>query len=483
MVRRAYQTRKIEEIFDHNNEVNFIVNNDEGYGGFDDQASVVIQVPKSRPYANAKHTGTEVMLAGGIVIVVFLLGSVFFARALMGPLSQTAIAIVENVTDGLILIDSNDKIERFNPSCEQIFGYRASKVIGKPTTILMSAGMAERHNGSLSRYIRGEGCGFVGNTVEVEGKTKDGRLIPIELSVNALNLNGRIKFSGVTRDISEQREVERVKTEFVSTVSHELRTPLTSIRGLLGLVGKMIPNRLPSSLYQMISLAQKNTDRLIVLVNDILDFEKLTSQKVSYDLETVEVAGEIALAAELISGYADQFSVTVKTEEPETRQHVYVDVSRFQKIMANLLSNAVKFSPTDGTVILRRRRRTGAYAFPSRIIASAFPWNSRSTSSPRSSRPTAPRPARSAEQGSACRLPRSSSKAWAGKSGSTAKRGKARPSGSHCPQQKPLRPAARSSARARIPAFSACTLKTIRISQTSWPKPSRTPSCCTMPPI
>ncbi len=353
IIRHALEITDAEMAVENDRMISYIVNDDDGYGGFDTRVSIIVQVPTDKLYAKANQIGSEVFAAGLSVVFAFIVGSIFFARALMKPLSQTAIAIVENVADGLILIDAGGRVERFNPSCERMFGYRAGEVVGKPVDMLIDLQDNEDFMSEIAAHAHQE-QGY-GNTFEVEGRTRNGLNLPLELSVNELNLNGKIKYSGVMRDISERREMERVKTEFISTVSHELRTPLTSIRGSLGLIDNMLPSGLPNPAYHMISLAQKNTNRLISLVNDILDFEKLSSQEVKYELTTVNLNAELAQAADLINGYADEFSIKVKTELPDAQFHVRVDVRRFQQIIANLLSNAVKFSRKQGTVVLRAR--------------------------------------------------------------------------------------------------------------------------------
>ncbi len=351
IVTQALKTTQPELGVESDHMMSYIVNDDDGYGSFDARVSIIVQVPSEKLFAKANKIGSEVFAAGIGVVFAFVLGSVFFARSLMKPLSQTAIAIVENVADGLIVIDAGGRIERFNPSCERMFGYKAEEVVGQHMGMLVAEGAGEEFRGEFITHA-GQSQSH-GNTFEVEARTKSGAPLPLELSVNEFNLNGKVKYSAVMRDISERREVERVKAEFISTVSHELRTPLTSIRGSLGLIDNMLPSDLPNPAYQMISLAQKNTNRLISLVNDILDFEKLTSEEVTYEMTVVDLNAELIQAAELINGYADEFSIKIKTELPATTLQVEVDVRRFQQIIANLLSNAVKFSHKKGTVILR----------------------------------------------------------------------------------------------------------------------------------
>ncbi|MFY0565227.1 ATP-binding protein [Archangium lansingense] len=168
---------------------------------------------------------------------------------------------------------------------------------------------------------------------------------------------------GVARDVTEQkrleaerRQVERMKSEFVSTVSHELRTPLTSIRGSLGLLEGGILGELPPQAQDMVRIARTNTERLIRLINDILDLEKMESGKLDFHLESLELSALLAQAVEAHHGYAEECGATVElaVEAPEAR--AMVDGDRLLQVMANLLSNALKFSPRGERVTLRLAR-------------------------------------------------------------------------------------------------------------------------------
>jgi PAS domain S-box-containing protein len=168
---------------------------------------------------------------------------------------------------------------------------------------------------------------------------------------------------GVARDITEQkrleaerREVEQMKSEFVSTVSHELRTPLTSIRGALGLLSGGVAGPLPSLAGEMIDIAHKNSERLIRLINDILDLEKMESGKLDFQLEPLELGPLLTQAAEAHQGYAQQYAVTVETVVDAPGARALVDADRFLQVLANLLSNALKFSPSGERVTLRLER-------------------------------------------------------------------------------------------------------------------------------
>ena len=165
----------------------------------------------------------------------------------------------------------------------------------------------------------------------------------------------------IVRDITERLTVDRMKDEFVSVVSHELRTPLTSIRGSLGLIAGGVMGPLPEKAQYMVEIAVNNTDRLIRLINDILDIERMESGKITME-RTVWDTGEVmAQAAELMDDLARKAGVTLSVSSESVQ--VWADPDRIVQTLANLLSNAIKFSPRFGTVWLAARRREDQVLF------------------------------------------------------------------------------------------------------------------------
>ncbi|QSQ21631.1 GAF domain-containing sensor histidine kinase [Pyxidicoccus parkwayensis] len=155
-------------------------------------------------------------------------------------------------------------------------------------------------------------------------------------------------------------EQQRLKNEFVSTVSHELRTPLTSIRGSLGLLAGGVAGPLSEPVAEMVGIAHKNSDRLIRLINDILDLDKMEAGKLDLHLETAELAPLLLHAADAHRGYASEYGVRVEVELEAPGARARVDADRLAQVLANLLSNALKFSPRGEAVTLRLVRRDGA---------------------------------------------------------------------------------------------------------------------------
>jgi PAS domain S-box-containing protein len=162
----------------------------------------------------------------------------------------------------------------------------------------------------------------------------------------------------IVRDITERKNMERMKNEFVSTVSHELRTPLTSIRGALGLILGGIVGEVSPKALTMVEIASKNSERLIRLINDILDIDKIESGKMIFDLQPVELTPLLEHVIDINRAYGQQFDITFALESTITGAWVYADSDRLIQALTNLLSNAAKFSSL-GTQVLVSLARHG----------------------------------------------------------------------------------------------------------------------------
>ena len=162
---------------------------------------------------------------------------------------------------------------------------------------------------------------------------------------------GGVEWHGFMSDISERKRVENLKAEFVSTVSHELRTPLTAIAGALGLVINGALGEVPEPLQEMLRIAEQNSQRLTLLINDLLDMEKLNAGKLVFELRRQPLKPLLEEALDSNRAYAERFAVTLQLRGDCTAQ-VRVDRLRLQQVLANLLSNAAKFTAPGSTVII-----------------------------------------------------------------------------------------------------------------------------------
>ena len=258
--------------------------------------------------------------------------------------------VFENVVDGIITTNEKGVIESFNCAAEHMFGYSATEVIGKNVSMLIPATHRKNHDKYIDRYLNGAKSKIIGVGREVEGVRKNSSTFPLDIAITEMRVGEERFFCSIMRDITERKKVDRMKNEFVSTVSHELRTPLTSIRGSLGLLTGGAAGELPQQAQALLEIAGNNTERLLLLINDILDMEKIESGQMNFKFENVPVTAFLKQALEANESYAGQHNVQLKFNNAGSDQHIYADPDRLMQVMNNLLSNAVKFSPEKGTV-------------------------------------------------------------------------------------------------------------------------------------
>jgi two-component system sensor histidine kinase VicK len=183
---------------------------------------------------------------------------------------------------------------------------------------------------------------------------KDGTYIPVEYVACPLVANGNV--TGVVvafQDVTERRRLDRMKDEFISTVSHELRTPLTSLRAALGLIAGGKLDQRPEKAGQMLEVAMANCDRLVRLVNDILDFERISNDKLRLECTEINAVDLLRRVAELQHSSAQNAGLTVLVDAEPVE--LWADNDRLVQTLTNLLSNAIKFSPPGSKIKLLAR--------------------------------------------------------------------------------------------------------------------------------
>ena len=259
-------------------------------------------------------------------------------------------AILDVVADGIICIDDEGYITTFNKSAEEMFGYTADEIIGQKINLLMPHSHAARHDQYLKRYSNSGKAKLIGTRPELEGKRKNGDIFPIEVGLTEASHRGRRIFVSVVRDITERKRVERMKSEFISTVSHEIRTPLTSIYAPLSMIASGELGHVPPEVESSAEIAVRNCENLIGLVNDLLDFEKLSSGRMSLDQATHDVEDLLGEVVTCNEGYAMSCGVELEKARSAEGLAISVDEGRFRQVLSNLVSNALKFSDEGGSV-------------------------------------------------------------------------------------------------------------------------------------
>ncbi len=268
-------------------------------------------------------------------------------------LSQARFAgILEIADDAIISIDGTQQITLFNQGAEKIFGYTAQEVLGKPLDILLpleSVHVHRRHVNEFGVHESGQ-ARRMGERRPIFGRRKDGTEFPAEASISRLEQGGEKVFTVILRDITERQKVDRMKDEFISVVSHELRTPLTSIHGSLGMLASGLLSAESERGKRLLQIAVESTDRLVRLINDILDIERIESGKVQMVKEGCNVADLIAAAIDEVQAIADKAGILLDVSN--LLVDVIADGDRIIQTLTNLLSNAIKFSNRGSTVWL-----------------------------------------------------------------------------------------------------------------------------------
>ena len=258
--------------------------------------------------------------------------------------NMQARTILESSIDSIITVDENGIVLSFNHAAETLFGYSRDEVLGSSFKRFFQDQDENVSEFDLEKYLP-----LYGKRVELVGCHKDGKLLPIELSITKTVFNHNIRYTSIISDITERKVNEQLKRDFISTVSHELRTPLTSINGSIKLIQSQYDRLSSEESLTLLDAASRNIDRLALLINDLLDFEKLDSSGFEYEKKNIHVQSLMADVIEQTSNLAAQAKVLLK-ENVEDNCEFISDAQRVSQILVNLISNAIKFSPENEAV-------------------------------------------------------------------------------------------------------------------------------------
>ena len=284
-----------------------------------------------------------------LVILILVLTGILFKHAHDSKSEIEAgenklASIIEGVKDyAIFMLDAQGYIQSWNKGAERIKGYTVSEIIGQHFSIFYTQEDLQRQHPQQELAIAKQ----TGRYQEEGWRIcKDRKKIWVDVLMTARynEHNDLIGFSQIVKDLTERRRLETMKNEFVSVVSHELRTPLTAIRGSIGLLlGGTLENH-PEKSRNLLEIADKNCERLLHLINDILDFEKISSSKINFNCQMAELGQIVENAVVMNQAFANQFSIPILLTKKVTPCYANVDIDRVMQVLTNLISNAVKFS-------------------------------------------------------------------------------------------------------------------------------------------
>jgi PAS domain S-box-containing protein len=269
--------------------------------------------------------------------------------------------VLDNTIDMIFMFDSESlRYSYVNRGAVDTLGYARERLLEMTPWQLRGNLSEQEYRKSIEPFLKGE---IQSRHFETVHRCADGSEIPVDVTMQFMRQPGEAHglFISVTRNAAERKKIERMKNEFVSTVSHELRTPLTSIRGSLGLIAGGAIGEVGEQARRLVAIAYNNSERLVRLINDILDMEKIESGKMSFQLQPHRIRPLLEQAIEANRAYGEQLGVRFQIEGAVPDAIVPLDSDRFMQVMANLLSNAAKFSPAGGTVHIETQHREGAF--------------------------------------------------------------------------------------------------------------------------
>ncbi len=286
--------------------------------------------------------------------------------------NATLRSVMDNSSTGMAFISPLGEWLKVNKSFCELLGYKESELLCEELSAVSHPDDMQR-NLELNREI------LSGNikSYRMEKRflhKKSGTIWTIFNVTSATNASGNPEyFIAQIQDISARREMDRLKNEFISTVSHELRTPLTSIRGALGLIAGGVLGKIPEKAADFIRIAHKNSERLILIINDILDIEKVEAGKMAMHPKPVDVDQILQQALEANQMYGDKYKIKYLLKQAPQDTQVLADPDRLMQVLANLLSNAAKFSPPNSEVWVGAEIKGDQVVFSIRDFGNGIP--------------------------------------------------------------------------------------------------------------
>jgi PAS domain S-box-containing protein len=274
--------------------------------------------------------------------------------------------LVENAADVIICTDLNDLILTWNRGAEVILGYGKEEVIGEHLSKLLPP---ERFHELEEMRAKVQNYGPL-RDIEVRAARKDGVIIYLSLSISPIrDAEGKIvSFLRVAKDISEKRrferrlkELDRMKSDFVSNVSHELRTPLTAIKGSVDNMLDGLTGSLNEKQVRYLARIKSNTDRLSRLINDLLDLSRIESGRIEVRSTTLTLTALAEEVAEHLKSLAAEKLIRIEVPSPDPKVTAWADRDKVTQVLVNLIGNAVKFTPQNGKVTVALEKNGDDY--------------------------------------------------------------------------------------------------------------------------
>ena len=279
-----------------------------------------------------------------------------------------------SMRESMLFMDEQGVVQFANNAAYQLFDYPADELQGAYLQQLIAAPFSEHLCQTIHHLAKANIDRRDQLPKEVSIIRKYGAVLPVEFTLTQTTIDNNNHFIAVLRDLTTQNDIKRIRREFVSLINQELRAPLTSIHGSLDLISGGAVGHVNGQIKQLVGVASKNTKRMIRLINDILDMEKMQTGRLAFNYSSQSVLPLVEQAVEAISSYAAEKNVRVIVQEFLNRsEFIKVDVDRMLQVFSYLLSNAVKYSPKGNEVRVQIRKEQGAVKISIRDFGPGLP--------------------------------------------------------------------------------------------------------------
>ncbi|MCK5451513.1 MAG: PAS domain-containing protein [Candidatus Omnitrophica bacterium] len=253
-------------------------------------------------------------------------------------------AIMHSVAEGMVVVDKKGKVLLMNPAAEKILDTEREEKINKSI-------FSDLKSGQLVSMTKEKRKGAAPKTIEFKSDSDETEKIIRSSSAVIQNENGQtVGMVSILTDITKQRDLDRMKTNFINTVTHEFRTPIVAMQKSILVMISGATGKINAPQKKFLDIAKRNLERLNLLIDDLLNLSKLEERKLSLSLSAYSVEAVIDDISETVSTWAESKAITINKHIQAHLPKPYIDPNRIAQVLNNLLSNAIKFTPPNGII-------------------------------------------------------------------------------------------------------------------------------------